>query len=106
MELARFWRWVSVSFLSRLLDDSAQALHGAAWSVDDPARACIQEEDGLMVVHSKAAGTVRVPAALGGEVLSRNHDLAPGPAFATRDDAMGHASHRPGTWGHPRCSHR
>jgi outer membrane protein assembly factor BamB len=55
----------------QLLDDLAQELHGAKWSVDDPALAEIQEEDGRVVVHAKAAGTVRVSAALGGEIRFR-----------------------------------
>jgi outer membrane protein assembly factor BamB len=56
----------------QLLDDSAQELHGAIWSVDDPDKASIQEEDGLLVLHAKAVGTVRVTAALNGEMRFRD----------------------------------
>lgn len=55
----------------QLLDDSAQELHGAEWSVDDPTLAEIQEEQGFIVLHAKAVGTVRVSAALGGETRFR-----------------------------------
>src|SRR5205809_7457700 len=44
--------------LLQVLDDSAQELRGAEWSVDDSALADIREEDGRAVVHAKAAGTV------------------------------------------------
>jgi outer membrane protein assembly factor BamB len=56
----------------QLLDDSAQELHGAMWSVDEPDKAEIQEEDGRVVLHAKAVGTVRVSAALGGEMRFRD----------------------------------
>jgi hypothetical protein len=49
----------------QLLDDLGQELHGAEWSVDEPSRAEIQEEDGRAVLHAKAAGTVRVTAVIG-----------------------------------------
>jgi outer membrane protein assembly factor BamB len=51
----------------QLLDDSAQELHGAEWSVDYPTLADVREEDGRVVVHAKAAGTVRISATLNGE---------------------------------------
>jgi len=55
----------------QLLDDSAQELQGAIWSVDDSDKAEIQEEGGRVVLHAKAVGTVRVSAALGGEMKFR-----------------------------------
>src|SRR5208283_1692314 len=51
----------------QLLDDSAQELHGAVWSVDNPELAEIEQDGGRVVLHPKAVGTVRVSAALGGE---------------------------------------
>jgi outer membrane protein assembly factor BamB len=52
----------------QVLDDSAQELHGAAWSVNDGERAEIrQDEDGRAVLHAKWVGLVRVQAVLGGE---------------------------------------
>jgi hypothetical protein len=54
----------------QLLDDNAQELHGARWSVDDPDLAEIKEVDGYMVLHAKAPGTVRVDATLEGETRS------------------------------------
>jgi len=56
----------------QLLDDNAQELHGAQWSVDNPDLADIQEEDGLAVLHAKAVGTVRVSATLNGEMRFRD----------------------------------
>jgi hypothetical protein len=55
----------------QLLDDSAQELHGAIWSVDDPEKAEIQETEGRVVLHAKTVGTVRVSAALSGEMRFR-----------------------------------
>ena len=68
----------------QLLDDSAQELHGAEWSVDNPSLADIHEEDGRVVVHAKAAGTVRISATLHGEIRVReikiwSHDQPPPP---------------------------
>ena len=56
----------------QLLDDNAQELHGAQWSVDNPDLADIQEEDGLAVLHAKAVGTVRVSATLNGDMRFRD----------------------------------
>jgi len=53
----------------QLLDDSAQELFGAIWSVDDPEKADIREEDGRAVLHAKLPGVVRVSAARGGEII-------------------------------------
>ena len=61
----------------QLLDDSAQELHGAMWSVDDPEKAEIQEEDGRAVLHAKAPGLVRVSAALAGEMRFREINIWP-----------------------------
>jgi outer membrane protein assembly factor BamB len=61
----------------QLLDDSAQELHDAAWSVSDPELADIQEIDGRMVVHSKAVGTVRVSATLGQQTRFRDIKIWP-----------------------------
>jgi outer membrane protein assembly factor BamB len=55
----------------QLLDDSAQELHGAMWSVDNPDLATILEEDGRVVVHATGVGTVLVSASWGGEMRSR-----------------------------------
>ena len=61
----------------QLLDDSAQELHGAMWSVDDPEKAEIQEEEGRAVLHAKAPGLVRVSAALAGEMRFREINIWP-----------------------------
>jgi len=55
----------------QLLDDSAQELHGAIWSVDNPDLAEIEEVDGRAVLHAKGVGTVRVGAAQGAEMRVR-----------------------------------
>jgi outer membrane protein assembly factor BamB len=69
----------------QLLDYSAQELHGAKWYVDDPNLADIHEEDGRVVVHAKAAGTVTAIATLRGEkrfreitIWSAGQPLPPG----------------------------
>jgi outer membrane protein assembly factor BamB len=61
----------------QLLDEVAQELHGAVWSVDDPDLAEIREADGRAVVHAKAVGMVRVSAVLGPEERSRNIQIWP-----------------------------
>jgi len=61
----------------QLLDDLAQELHGAVWSVDNPEIAELQEQDGRAVLHVKAPGTVRVSAALGGEMRFREVNIWP-----------------------------
>jgi outer membrane protein assembly factor BamB len=70
------------------LDDQAQELSGAKWSVDDPDLADIEEEDGHAVLHAKAVGTVRVRAALGKEIRLREIRIWPAleslPAGATK----------------------
>jgi outer membrane protein assembly factor BamB len=61
----------------QLLDDSAQELQGANWSIDDSGLAEIQEQNGRAVVHAKGAGTVRVSAVLSGEARSREITIWP-----------------------------
>ncbi len=61
----------------QLLDDSAQELHGAVWSVDEPDLADIREEDGRAMLHARAVGTVRVSAVLGGETRFREITIWP-----------------------------
>jgi hypothetical protein len=51
----------------QILDNRAQELHGALWSVDKPELAEIREEDGRAAVDAKAAGMIRVSASLGSE---------------------------------------
>jgi len=46
----------------QLLDNSAQELNDATWSVDDPDLATIQEQDGREVLHATKVGTVVVSA--------------------------------------------
>jgi len=55
----------------QLLDDFAQELHDATWSVDNADLATIQEEDGRAVLHAKSVGTVVVTASWGGEMRVR-----------------------------------
>jgi len=67
--------------------DLAQELRGAEWSVSDPSLAEIREEGDRVVVHAKAAGTVKVSAILGGEQRFREIRIWPGealPAGTTR----------------------
>jgi hypothetical protein len=61
----------------QVLDDTAQELHGAVWSVDDPTLAEIQKADGHVVLHPKAVGTVRVSASLGNETRYRDIKIWP-----------------------------
>lgn len=72
----------------QVLDDQAQELSGAIWSVDDSNLADIQEEGGRPVLHAKAVGTVRVSAALGREIRLREiriwPALEPLPVGATK----------------------
>lgn len=62
----------------QILDNRAQELHGALWSVDKPGLAEIREEEGRAAVDAKAAGTIRVSASLGGEI--RTADIRIWPA--------------------------
>jgi hypothetical protein len=61
----------------QLLDDSAQELQGAEWSVDDSSLAEIHEELGSIVFYAKAVGAVRVRAVLGGETRFREIHIWP-----------------------------
>jgi outer membrane protein assembly factor BamB len=71
----------------QLLNDSAQELHDAIWSVDNADLATIQEEDGRVLLHPKRVGTVVVSAAWGGEIRTREikiwSALRPLPAGTT-----------------------
>jgi outer membrane protein assembly factor BamB len=51
----------------QVLDESAQEVEGAVWSVDDASLAEIRQEEGHVVLRAKDRGTVRVSAALGNE---------------------------------------
>jgi outer membrane protein assembly factor BamB len=52
----------------QILDDQAQELHGALWSIDQTSLAQVRElEGGRAEVEAKAAGTIHVRASLGGE---------------------------------------
>lgn len=68
---------VGVDRRLQLLDDSAQELHDAVWSVSDPDLAEIQGIDGRVVVHTKAVGTVRVSATLGQQTRFRDIKIWP-----------------------------
>lgn len=61
----------------QLLDDSAQQLEGANWSVEPTDLAEIAEQGGRALVHAKAAGTVRVRASLHGEARFREIKIWP-----------------------------
>jgi outer membrane protein assembly factor BamB len=72
----------------QLLDDSAQELHDATWSIDNPDLATIEEEEGRAVVHPSAVGTVVVTATWRGETRTREvkiwSPLRPLPAGTNR----------------------
>jgi outer membrane protein assembly factor BamB len=59
----------------QLLNDSAQELHGAKWSVDNPTLATIREENNRAVVHANAPGRVTVHAVLHGEKRLRQIEI-------------------------------
>src|SRR6266851_5846500 len=63
----------------QLLNDLAQELHDAVWSIDDFSLAEIREEDGRAVMHAKAVGTVRVSATLGQQTRSTEIKIWPEP---------------------------
>ncbi len=65
----------------QLLDDSAQELQGAQWSINDPNLADVREENGRLILHSKNSGTVIVTAVLRGE--RRTRDVVIWPADKT-----------------------
>ena len=64
----------------QLLDDAAQELSGAVWSVDKPDLAEIRQEDGRAVLHAKADGIVRVTATLGSDARVSDITIWPGEA--------------------------
>jgi hypothetical protein len=65
-------RWLQV------LDDAAQELQGAVWSVDDPERVDLRlEEFGRAVLRAKAVGTVRVRATIGAQTRVREIKIWP-----------------------------
>lgn len=49
----------------QVLDDMAQELSGAVWTVDDPNLAELHEEEGRALLLAKAEGTVRLSASIG-----------------------------------------
>lgn len=53
------------------LDDNAQELKGGSWTVDNPDLGAIRNEDGRVVLHPKAIGTVTVTATIGEETRTR-----------------------------------
>ena len=54
------------------LDDSAQEVRGATWSIDNPDLAELREQDGRPVIHAKALGAVRVTATLNSETRTED----------------------------------
>ena len=72
----------------QLLDDSAQEIQGAEWSVDAPDRAELTLENGRAIVHAKAWGTVRVTATRGLEKRFRDIEIWP-PDQAPRPGTSG-----------------
>jgi len=62
----------------QILDDSARELGGAAWSIDDEARAELRDDDHWrIVVVPRAPGTVRVTALIAGERRERDITIWP-----------------------------
>jgi len=61
----------------QLLDDLAQELHDATWAVDYPSFAEIHEEEGHVVLHALAEGTVRVSATIGQQTRYREIKIWP-----------------------------
>jgi hypothetical protein len=55
----------------QVLDDSAQELSGAIWSIDDPSIAELTQHGDHVFVRTLAPGTVHVKAVLDGEIRSR-----------------------------------
>jgi outer membrane protein assembly factor BamB len=55
----------------QLLDDLAQELHDATWSVDYPNFAELREQGGHIVLHALAEGTVRISATIGQQTRYR-----------------------------------
>jgi len=61
----------------QLLNDTAQELKGAEWSVDDSKLGELEEIDSHQVLHTKAIGTLHVTAILQGQVRSREIKIWP-----------------------------
>jgi hypothetical protein len=61
----------------QLLDDSAQEVRGAEWSIDQPELADLSEENGLAVIHAKAAGSLKVNAVVNFGKRSREITIWP-----------------------------
>jgi outer membrane protein assembly factor BamB len=51
----------------QVLDDMAQELHGAVWTVDDPNLAEVREVQGNVELSAKAEGVARISASIGNE---------------------------------------
>ncbi len=65
-----------------ILDNAANALHGAAWHLDNPSLAEItSEQNGDVTLTAKAEGTVRVTATLAGEVRQAEIKIWPGESL-------------------------
>jgi len=74
----------------QLLDDSAAELSDATWTIDNPDFADITADASGVVLHPKAAGTVKVSAALNGE--KRFSEVTIWPAGATLPEGTTHWS--------------
>jgi outer membrane protein assembly factor BamB len=61
----------------QLLNDSAQEIRGAEWSVDHPELADLTEENGRETIRTKAAGLVTVTATVNFEKRSREIKIWP-----------------------------
>ena len=79
--------------LLQLLDDSANELHDAIWSVDHPELAEITVDGGHVTLHPKAEGTVQVGAAWNGEM--RFSEITIWPAGARMPAGTTHWSVHP-----------
>ena len=80
----------------QLLNDTAEELKGAEWSVDNSKLGDLEEINGHQVLHSRAVGTLHVTAILQGQVRSReikiwpaDHSLPEGIAKWSMQD-LGH----------------
>jgi outer membrane protein assembly factor BamB len=63
----------------QVLDDLANEVSGASWSVDRSDLGELRQEDGREVLHAKAPGTVLVTAVLNGEIRTREVIVWPTP---------------------------
>lgn len=62
----------------QLLDDSAQEIRGAEWSIDRPELGDLTEENGREIIHTKAAGLLKVTATVNFEKRTREIKIWPG----------------------------